>query len=174
VSPVAAEPLGDILGPDVPVTILPNGVEPPPKRTMRVPRDPNRIVIASVGRLARRKRPRQLLQMLHSARAAIPTAIRLEAVIVGDGRLVPALARYLHRHGMTDWVHLVGAADPDKIRAVHQLADFYVAPATLESFGIAALEARWRASRSWPTPARASPNSSPTASRACCPPTTRT
>ncbi len=141
VSPVAAEPLRRVLGPGVPVTILPNGVELPPRRT-DFPRDPHRIVIASVGRLVRRKRPRQLLQMLRRARAAVPTTIRLEAVIAGDGPLAPALTRYLDRHRMSDWVHLIGAADQDQIRAIHEIADFYVAPATLESFGIAALEAR--------------------------------
>ena len=142
VSAVAAGPLQQVLGPDVPVEVLPNGAEAPPRRLPQIPRDPSRIVIASVGRLARRKRPRQLLQMLRRARAAIPARIRLEAVIAGDGPLAPSLARYLDHHDMTDWVHLVGAADREQIRAIHELADFYVAPATLESFGIAALEAR--------------------------------
>ncbi len=142
VSAVAAEPLRRFLGPEVPVAILPNGAEAWPPRTPPVPRDPGRIVVASVGRLARRKRPRQLLQMLRRARAAVPANVRLEAVIAGDGPLAPSLARYLHYHGMTDWVHLIGAADREQVRAVHELADFYVAPATLESFGIAALEAR--------------------------------
>jgi glycosyltransferase involved in cell wall biosynthesis len=142
VSAVAAGPLQRVLGPEVPVAILPNGAEAPPRRMPPVPRDPGRIVVANVGRLARRKRPRQLLRMLRRARLAIPAKIRLEAVIAGDGPLAPSLARYLEHHGMTDWVHLVGAADHDQIRAMHELADFYVAPATLESFGIAALEAR--------------------------------
>jgi glycosyltransferase involved in cell wall biosynthesis len=44
---------------------------------------------------------------------------------------------------MTGWVRLIGAACPEHIRQIHARSDFYVAPAILESFGIAALEARF-------------------------------
>ncbi len=142
VSSVAAAPLQRILGPDVPVAVLPNGVHAEAWRTASIARDPNRIVIASVGRLARRKRPRQLLRILRDARDAIPADIQIEAVLAGDGPLAPPMRRYLARHNMTDWVRLVGAACPEDIRRIHAGADFYVAPAVLESFGIAALEAR--------------------------------
>ena len=43
---------------------------------------------------------------------------------------------------MTDWVRLTGQLDQPAIRAVFDDADLYLSPATLESFGIAALEAR--------------------------------
>ena len=142
VSSVAAEPLRRILGPDVPVAVLPNGVDAGAWRTPPTPHDAQHIVIASVGRLATRKRPRPLLRMLRRARAAIPADIQIEAVLAGDGPLAPSLRRYLARHDMTQWVRLVGAARPDEIRQIHAHADFYVAPAVLESFGIAALEAR--------------------------------
>jgi glycosyltransferase involved in cell wall biosynthesis len=80
--------------------------------------------------------------MLRSARTAIPADIQIEAVIAGDGPLAAPLRRYLARNEMTEWVRLIGAAGPAEIRQVHARADFYVAPALLESFGIAALEAR--------------------------------
>ena len=142
VSSVAAALPELLLGPDAPVAILPNGVDPaqwsvPPRAI-----DPGQIVIASVGRLARRKRPQQLLEMLREARRRIPDDVSIQVVIVGDGPLRPSLDRYLRRHDMTDWVQLIGAADPPRIRAVLSSADVYVAPAALESFGIAALEAR--------------------------------
>lgn len=142
VSSVAAQPLERIIEPGRPVAVLPNGVDPPAWRIERRPHDPERIVVISVGRLAERKRPRQLLQMLLLARAAIPDRIRLEAVLVGDGPLRERLQRAVERHGMADWVRLTGAADHAQIRSLFQDADFYVAPAHLESFGIAALEAR--------------------------------
>jgi glycosyltransferase involved in cell wall biosynthesis len=142
VSSVAAEPLRRVLGPDVPVAVLPNGVDADAWRTPPTAHDANHIVIASVGRLAQRKRPRPLLRILRNARAAIPADIRLEAVLAGDGPLAPSLRRYVARHDMTDWVRLVGAACPEEIRRIHARADVYVAPAILESFGIAALEAR--------------------------------
>jgi glycosyltransferase involved in cell wall biosynthesis len=139
---VAAEPLRRIVGPDVPVAVLPNGVDAEAWRTSPTARDAKHIVIASVGRLAARKRPRHLLRILRHARAAIPADIQIEAVLAGDGPLAPSLRRYLARHDMADWVRLVGAAHPEEIRRIHARADFYVAPAMLESFGIAALEAR--------------------------------
>jgi glycosyltransferase involved in cell wall biosynthesis len=122
--------------------VLPNGVDADAWRVASDPRISDRIVIASVGRLAHRKRIRPLLRMLRAARAAIPTDIQMEAVIAGDGPLAAPLRRYLVRHQMTEWVRLVGAAHPEEIRRIHARADFYVAPAILESFGIAALEAR--------------------------------
>ncbi|HEY9483413.1 MAG TPA: glycosyltransferase family 4 protein [Micromonosporaceae bacterium] len=142
VSSVAAEPLRRILGPDVPVAVLPNGVDAEAWRTPPTAHDAKHVVITSVGRLAARKRPRQLLRILRHARAAIPADIQIEAVLAGDGPLAPSLRRYLARHDMTQWVRLVGAACPEEIRRIHARADLYVAPAVLESFGIAALEAR--------------------------------
>jgi glycosyltransferase involved in cell wall biosynthesis len=142
VSSVAGAPLQRVLGPDVPVAVLPNGVDAETWRTQPTARSPQRVVIASVGRLARRKRPRQLLRILRDAREAVPADIRIEAVLAGDGPLATPMRRYLARHNMTEWVRLVGAARPEEIRRIHAGADFYVAPAVLESFGIAALEAR--------------------------------
>jgi glycosyltransferase involved in cell wall biosynthesis len=43
---------------------------------------------------------------------------------------------------MTDWVDLPGRVTPAELRAAYLRSDVYVAPARLESFGIAALEAR--------------------------------
>ena len=75
------------------------------------------------------------------ARWCRPTS-RLEAIIIGDGPRRAGLERYLAKHDMTDWVTLYGRATHEQIREVYRDADFFVAPATLESFGIAALEAR--------------------------------
>jgi glycosyltransferase involved in cell wall biosynthesis len=43
---------------------------------------------------------------------------------------------------MADWVVLPGRLDRSEIRRIFAASDVYVAPAELESFGIAALEAR--------------------------------
>jgi glycosyltransferase involved in cell wall biosynthesis len=93
-------------------------------------------------RLALRKRPLPLLRMLRAARHRLPAEVGLRAVIVGDGRQRVRMERYLDRHGMAGWVELPGRLSRADIRAVFERADLFVAPATLESFGIAALEAR--------------------------------
>jgi glycosyltransferase involved in cell wall biosynthesis len=142
VSTVAALPVRRIVGPSAPVTVLPNGVEASAWRVPRSEADPNRVVVTTVGRLAGRKRPLALLEMLNEVRSALPDDIRLEAVVVGDGPLRSKLDRYVKRNRMGTWVSLPGAASAADIRKLFAATDIYVAPATLESFGIAALEAR--------------------------------
>ncbi|HET6877820.1 MAG TPA: glycosyltransferase family 4 protein [Jatrophihabitans sp.] len=142
VSEAAAGPLRRALGAGRPVAVLGNAVDAAAWRTPPRPTDSRRIVIASVGRLTARKRPRQLLGILRRARAKLPPAIRLEAQLIGDGPLRGSLESYVDRHGMRSWVTLRGVASREQIRRTYHDVDLYVAPATLESFGIAALEAR--------------------------------
>jgi len=61
---------------------------------------------------------------------------------VGEGAERAAMRRYLDRHAMTDWVSLPGHRPREGIRSLLARADVFLAPATLETFGIAALEAR--------------------------------
>ena len=49
---------------------------------------------------------------------------------------------YIRAHELDDVVELVGRLTRDEIRELFSSADIFVAPANLESFGIAALEAR--------------------------------
>jgi glycosyltransferase involved in cell wall biosynthesis len=141
VSERCAAPVRRVLGPAYEVTVLPNGVDAADWRLPFADRDPSRVVLVCVGRLVERKRPRQLLRILERVRAQVPARIAIEAVLVGDGPLRPRLQRWLDRHDMP-WVRLMGAAGHDRIREVFRDADCYLAPARLESFGIAALEAR--------------------------------
>lgn len=141
VSAVAASPVSAATG-AAPVTIIPNGIDPDEWTLPAHPADPNRVVLASVMRLAPRKRPRQLLHMLSAVRKAVPDSIRLEAVLIGDGPLRSQVEQDALRLGIAGWVTLTGALDPAAIRTLYGDVDLYVAPATLESFGIAALEAR--------------------------------
>jgi len=141
VSTVAARPVQQIVGPSVDVAVLPNGVDPALWKVNRTSRDPARVVVASVGRLAVRKRPLAFLRMLRAVRSQLPEDIRLEGVLVGEGPLRVKIERYIARHRMESWVSLPGAACHEQIRDLYAEADIYVAPATLESFGIAALEA---------------------------------
>ena len=141
VSEAAALSLAGVLRPRTAVSVLPNGVRPELWHCQRPPRDPDRVVLVSVMRLAARKRPMQLLAMLRAARAQLPRQLRIELKIVGDGPKRAAMLGYLRKHRM-DWVELTGQLDQPGIRRVFADADVYLSPATLESFGIAALEAR--------------------------------
>ena len=142
VSGVAADHVRPIVGAGHDVAVVPNAVAVDEWHVRPVPHAPNRVVLVTVGRLAARKRPRHLLRMLRDARRRLPENIELEVVIMGDGPQRRLLQLLLRRHGLGDWVRLTGHASHDEVRAVFARADAYIAPATLESFGIAALEAR--------------------------------
>lgn len=142
VSRAAAAPIRRVLDGRAPVTIVPNGVDPDPWRVSPIVGPRRQLRIAAVGRLAPRKRTMHLARLLLDARRRLPSTIDLSVEIVGDGPERRALERYLRRHGMTDWVHLRGNLQGPQIRAVFARSDLFVAPAILESFGIAALEAR--------------------------------
>jgi glycosyltransferase involved in cell wall biosynthesis len=141
VSRVAAEAVNRML-PGHDVVILPNGIDPSVWRVPPRPTDPRRLQIVSVMRLMPRKRPMHLLRVLADIRRRLPAETELKAVIIGTGPEQPAMERFLDRHDMRSWVELAGRCDRETIHQVHAASDIYLAPATLESFGIAALEAR--------------------------------
>jgi glycosyltransferase involved in cell wall biosynthesis len=126
--------------PHATVRVVPNAVDVAWWRDVRhVPGD--ELTLLSVMRLAERKRPIPLLKMLYAAQRQVPD-VPMRAVIVGSGPLEPSLRRWLHRHHLEDRVTLAGTRSPAEIRDLCARADVYLAPATQESFGIAALEAR--------------------------------
>ncbi len=142
VSNAAARPLRDIVGRRGDVTVLANGVDPTQWEVNPVLPSPNELRIVAVSRLASRKRVVQLVHILRRARTILPASVRLNVEILGDGPQMAEMASYLDVHGMTGWVHLRGRASRAEIRSVFAGSDLFVAPASLESFGIAALEAR--------------------------------
>lgn len=141
VSNAAGAPLRRILGPRGEVTILPNGIDP---AEWRVPHDggePGRLRLAVVSRLARRKRILPLLGIVDSVRRQLPRGISLQVEVLGEGPQRARVERYLQDRSM-DWVRLRGRCSRSEIRDTFARSDLFVAPAKLESFGIAALEAR--------------------------------
>lgn len=142
VSTAAAASLAQVLRPGTEISVLANGISPERWQLTRRPPDPQRVVIVSVMRLAARKRPLQLLRVLREVRDRVPAGIGIEVQIIGAGPQRETMLSYLKRHRMTGWVELTGQLDQPAIRDRFADADLYVSPATLESFGIAALEAR--------------------------------
>ncbi len=142
VSDVAAESMQKALGDHAQVRVLGNGIDldrwRPPKEANLAP---DEIVIVSVARLAARKRGMALVDILEEARRKVPANQRLKAILIGDGPDRSRIERTLRRRGM-DWVHCVGWQNQDHIREHYRGASIYIAPSRLESFGIAALEAR--------------------------------
>lgn len=141
VSRCAADAVERAAAAELEVAVLPNGLDlgswPEPED--HVPADHVRLI--SVMRLAARKRPLALVRVLRGVRAQLRSGPRVTAVIVGDGPWRPRLERYLRRHGMADWVEITGHLPRHEVAAHLRSADVFIAPASLESFGIAALEA---------------------------------
>ncbi|MCU0311503.1 MAG: glycosyltransferase [Acidimicrobiales bacterium] len=142
VSDVAAEPIRRIAGPGRPVVVLPNGIDDEAWRVEPVERDPTTVTLVSVMRLAPRKRPLQMLRMVGRVHAALPPGRRLRVIVIGDGPERPQLEKYLRTNGLSEVVDLIGRRTREEIRGYFARSDVFVAPANLESFGIAALEAR--------------------------------
>jgi glycosyltransferase involved in cell wall biosynthesis len=142
VSGVAAAPIRRIVGSERDVVVLPNGIDNATWEVTPSPREDNAITIVSVMRLAPRKRPMHLLKMIKKVRDLISRDTRLEVLIIGDGPERASLERYLRVNDLDGVVQLVGRRTREEIRDVFASADIFVAPANLESFGIAALEAR--------------------------------
>jgi glycosyltransferase involved in cell wall biosynthesis len=143
VSQVAAEPVRRMLGGGAEVRVLPNGVDVGAWRPVEASAvSPDEVRIVSAMRLVRRKRPIPLLRMMSRVRAKVPASITLRLVVLGEGPARRAMQRRAARAGLSGWVELPGRVAPDELRAAYAAGDVYVAPARLESFGIAALEAR--------------------------------
>jgi glycosyltransferase involved in cell wall biosynthesis len=138
VSRTAAQVLESVL--DRPVLALPSGMDtstclPARAGTHTVP------TIISVMRLCRRKRPLALIDILTAVDRQMGED-PWQAVVVGDGPQEAATLRGIRRAALSDHVRLTGRLSRSQIMRLLSRADLYLAPAYLESFGIAALEAR--------------------------------
>jgi glycosyltransferase involved in cell wall biosynthesis len=141
VSEVAAAPLRGMLG-TTPVHVLPNGVDVAAWQVTPSPREARDVVAVAVMRLTARKRALPLLRIVRDARAQLPPEVRLRLLVLGDGPMRPRMGRWLTRHQLHSEVVLAGVRPRADVRRALARADVFLAPAVLESFGIAALEAR--------------------------------
>lgn len=92
-------------------------------------------------RLAPRKRGPALIGLVEDALTQLPPgALFLD--VLGDGPARSTMQRRITRRGMDDVVRLRGRVAREQVRQAYDDAEVFVAPAVLEAFGIAALEAR--------------------------------
>lgn len=120
------------------VRIIPNGIDPQQWVVTPAPHEP--VTFVSVMRLARRKRPVPLIRMFAKGLAHMNAPAKL--VIIGDGAQRARVEWMIRKHKLEHHVELLGRLEQDKILEVYARSDVFVAPGNMESFGIAALEAR--------------------------------
>ena len=142
VSDLAASEIRGVVGEGHRVLVLPNGIDSREWRVEHVERDPGTVTLVSVMRFAPRKRPLPLLRMLAQVRSRAPRGVDVRLVLVGEGGQEKQIRNAIDRLGLRGAVDLPGRLDHEAIRRLYAGADVYVAPANLESFGLAALEAR--------------------------------
>lgn len=141
VSDVAAAPLRGLAGPDATVAVLPNGIDVARWAVGPAPRRPGPLRLVTAMRLAPRKRPLPLLELVRRAERLTGRPGSLELTVFGDGPVRARVERHVREHGLT-WVRLPGRVPREQLRERYAAADVYLSPVRLESFGIAALEAR--------------------------------
>lgn len=145
VSAAAAEPVRRHLPPGRPIRILANGIDQDRWRLPAPADSPDELVLVAVMRLARRKRPLALLRIVDRAQRSLdaagdPTVLRL--LVAGEGPQQRAMQDRLARTRMGGRTTLLGRLERDEVHRLLGRAHVFLAPADLESFGIAALEAR--------------------------------
>jgi len=147
VSRVAAEPVARALAGRGVVNVVPNGIDADHwwHEAATTPLDPparsGELQVVSAMRLATRKRPVPFLAVMRQVRRLAPD-VPFRVTILGEGRLAPLVRRYVEHHRMSDWVDLPGRVSRTELLDLYRRSHVYVSPAKLESFGIAALEAR--------------------------------
>jgi glycosyltransferase involved in cell wall biosynthesis len=139
VSRAAADRVAGVFGTDV--AVLPNGMDLDRWAPSGQPSADGVLHAVATMRLAPRKRGPALIGVLEDAVTQLaPGALRVD--VIGDGPARPRMERSVRRRGLRDVVTLRGRLDRDGVRAAYRDAHVFLAPAELEAFGIAALEAR--------------------------------
>ena len=140
VSEVAASPLRRLVGPAAMVGVLPNGIDVARWSVGPVVAPPGPLRLVTAMRLAARKRPGALVDLVAEAERRSGRG-SLTLTILGEGPDRTKVESAVRDKGL-DWVNLPGRVTRDELRERYAASDVYLSPARLESFGIAALEAR--------------------------------
>ena len=122
---------------------VPNGVDLMPAEQIEAlraaetpPSPPTRIV--SIGRLIPERRQDVLVRAFGRLKRRFPSAT---LTLVGDGVARGEIERLIARLRLSDSIRLVGQVAPTEVPRYLCAADLYVSATTIESFGLAVLEA---------------------------------
>ena len=130
------------LAPGRTVEVLPNGLDPADWRTVPVPGVRDELRLVSVLRLQARKRGKALLRVVAAAAKRLKGTRRVRLTVIGDGPERRRMETEARRLGIASAVEFTGYLPRPAIRERFARADAFVLVSVLESFGIAALEAR--------------------------------
>lgn len=147
VSRVAGERVARMLGRDD-VLVVPNGLDVAEWRPVRaVPAaTAGQLRLVATQRLAPRKRVVPLVEAVARAHRRLGPdrsgAPRVHLTVIGSGPEGTRVRALVRRLGLDDVVTVLGALRRDELAERYAREDVFVAPAHLEAFGLAGLEAR--------------------------------
>lgn len=141
VSDSVASDLGHLLGAR-PIAILPPAFESQHWQPVEVKPDRGTFRIVSTMRLANRKRPGVLIDVIADVKERLAGSRKLRVRVIGDGGERAYVERMIAQRRLGDEVTLLGTLTREQIRDVYAEADAFVLPSIQESFGLAVLEAR--------------------------------
>jgi glycosyltransferase involved in cell wall biosynthesis len=130
------------LAPGRTVEVLPNGLDPAEWVTPPVRGAADELRLVSVLRLQPRKRGLALLEVVAAASERLRGRRRVTLTVIGEGPQRARMEALARRLGIAPAVTFAGYLPRAEIRARFARADAFVLVSVLESFGIAALEAR--------------------------------
>lgn len=125
--------------PDLPLAVIPNGVDTQTFMPSQTPRCGQEISILCVARLIERKGQDHLLEAFARLRKGSSTAVKL--VLVGTGDAEQALRSLATSLGVHDSVCFRGYVAQEEMPAVYQASDIFVLASEHEGMSIALLEA---------------------------------
>jgi glycogen(starch) synthase len=142
-SSAMSEEVRRIFGRTLPVTVIPNGIDPghwhvSPAARARVRRRYGTPLVVYTGRLEREKGVQTLIAAVGRMRRSIP-AVR--AVITGTGGAEDWLRAQVRRQRLSTHVAFAGWVNERDLRSLVAAADVAVVPSLYEPFGFVALEA---------------------------------
>jgi glycosyltransferase involved in cell wall biosynthesis len=123
------------------VLVVPNGIDPASWQVAHIPAGATVLRLASVLRMAPRKRTMPLVRILESAVHRLD-GVAVSAILVGDGPERAGAEKYVRDRGLGEAIAFAGRLPRQRILDVFARTDAYVQPSVKESFGLAALEAR--------------------------------
>ncbi|HMO10145.1 MAG TPA: glycosyltransferase family 4 protein [Actinotalea sp.] len=139
VSGAAAERVAQVFGREV--AVVPNGMDVAAWAPHDRPAAEGPLRAVATMRLAGRKRGPALVGVIEDVATQLaPGSLTVE--IYGDGPARARMQRSVQRRGLDDVVHLNGRVAREELHGSYAGAHVFLAPAVLEAFGIAALEAR--------------------------------
>ena len=146
VSELVNEQIREVMGPDICVSTLHNGVDVAPWQ--RPPVAHQGIVAVTATRFAPRKRVDALIDILSETRRRWDSYSRghagdfpLRAVVAGEGPLFDRVQRRVERSGLGDWLLLPGRLSATQLQDLYSRSDIFLAPSVKESASIAGREA---------------------------------